>query len=144
MHSPTRELGPCMERAGFLFSHDCPRVADRQCSHCLKAICDEHSHLVDEEMLCTHCASNDEDDDEDEGTEGELPDSWEDEPNPYLYSSYYYRDYGYYGHGSWGHDLVHDPNDFTEADGESLRSESTEGSEHFEGSERFEEDMGGS
>lgn len=144
MPPPSTPLGPCQERAGFLFAHECTRLATQPCARCLKAICEGHSHPVDEELLCTTCATNDDDDDEEsEGTEGEMPDSWEDEdePNPYLYSSYYYRDYGYYGHGSWGHDLVPDPNDFTEADGESLRDE---GTETFEGSERFEEDMGGS
>ena len=136
---PPHQLGPCQDKAGFLFAHDCPRSAAQECTRCLKAICDGHSHLVDEVLLCTGCASNDDDDDEeDEGTEGELPDAWEDEPSPYLSSSYYYRDYGYYGHGSWGHDLVPDPNDFTEADGESLRNEGSESSELFE------EDMGGS
>jgi hypothetical protein len=135
------QLGPCQERAGFLFSHECPRLASHICTECTKVICDEHSQLMDGTQVCIGCATDDDDDEDDEGTEGELPDSWEDEPNPYLASSYYYRDYGYYGHGSWGHDLVHDPNDFTEADGESLRNE---GSESFEGSDSFEEDMGGS
>ena len=141
MSPPSIPLGPCEERAGFLFAHECSSLATQPCGRCLKAICEGHSHLVAEELLCTSCFNDDDDDEDDEGTEGELPDSWEDEPNPYLYSSYYYRDYGYYGHGSWGHDLVHDPNDFTEADGESLRNE---GSESFEGSDSFEEDMGGS
>jgi hypothetical protein len=67
--------------------------------------------------------------------EAEASEESEDTTNPYLYSSYYYRDYGYYGHGSSGHDILHDPDDFTEADGESLRAE---------GSQPFEEDMGGS
>lgn len=58
------------------------------------------------------------------------------EPNPYLYSSHYYRGHGYYGRGYWGHDVLNDPNDFTEADGESLRSKARH--------DDFEEDMVGS
>lgn len=131
------QFSSCQERAGFLFAHDCSRPAAQQCTRCAKPICAGHTHSVNAELLCTGCARNEDDNEdvEDTGSETGSSGEAEDATNPYLYSSYYYRDYGYYGHGAWGHDIVHDPDDFTEADGEPLRTE---------GSERFEEDMGGS
>jgi hypothetical protein len=134
MSPPFQEtLDPCQERAGFLFAHDCPRPATQQCDRCAKPICTRHGHPAESgELLCTTCfkgqhASEDEPD-------SDVPLD-EESDNPYLYSSYYYRGHGYYGRGHWGHDVLHDPNDFTEADGESLRANVQRD---------FEEDMGGS
>jgi hypothetical protein len=77
----------------------------------------------DGELLCTRCGAEDSDEDEDSDS-----DTSEDDP------SYYYEGYGYYGPSSPG-SQGQDPNDFTEADGESLRHEDDAS---------FEEDLGGS
>jgi hypothetical protein len=122
MPPPPQSFGACQERAGFLFAHDCPRSATLSCTRCAKPICSEHSRFVEEEELCVECARAAQADPDDD--------------DPLLYSSHYYDDYGHYGPGSWGHDALHDPNDFTEADGEALRGEQRPGD--------FEEDMQGS
>ena len=134
MSSSFESRGPCLERAGFLFAHDCPRPATQQCVRCFKAICAEHGHTADEQVLCTECFR------------ASLRGSGEEVPSrrppslrdlsPLLFSSYYYRGYGYYGRGAWGHELLNDPNDFTEADGASLRQPAE--------ALHFEEDMQGS
>jgi hypothetical protein len=125
--------GSCQETAGFLFTHDCPRPASRQCALCAKPICAEHAHLTLNEWLCTECVRSQKKgrpgDTSSRATRGLGTD------NPYLYSSYYYNGYGFYGPGAWGHEAF-DPNDFTEADGGSLRVSSS--------THHFEEDMGGS
>jgi hypothetical protein len=135
MSPPFQEsLDPCQERAGFLFAHDCPRPAAQQCARCAKPICTWHGHPSESgEVLCTTCFKEQPASGEGSGSEVPLVEGAD---NPYLYSSYYYRGYGYYGRGYWGHDVLHDPNDFTEADGESLRSKARH--------DDFEEDMGGS
>lgn len=118
----------CQERAGFLFEHDCPRPAVRQCNRCGKPICALHGHPTDTQVLCTGCFK------------AKPPPNVDDESrdNPFLTSSYYYRGYGYYGRDPWVPGLGVDPNDFTEADGESLRAQR----KRRQG--EFEEDMGGS
>jgi hypothetical protein len=127
--------GPCQQSTGFLFSHDCGRPAAAACMKCGKRVCDMHLTALGTELVCSTCAEDD-DDDEDEDEDGDHDsgdsdsDSGPDEDDP----SYYYKDYGYYGPGSaWGRGK--DPNDFTEADGESLRHEEDAS---------FEEDLGGS
>jgi hypothetical protein len=127
-------LDACQERAGFLFAHDCPRPAAQQCARCAKPICTRHGHpSASGEVLCTTCFKEQHVSEGGPGSDAP-PDEVAD--NPYLYSSYYYRGHGYYGRGYWGHDVLNDPNDFTEADGESLRSKARH--------DDFEEDMGGS
>lgn len=112
-------FGPCLETAGFLFSHPCSRPASTECSRCGKRICDEHTSTLEDGLVCASCyRASDESDSEDS-----------DDP------SYYYDDYGYYGSGGWGSGGARDANDFTEADGESLRHEDDAS---------FEEDLGGS
>jgi hypothetical protein len=117
MSPSPQSLGPCLERAGFLFTHDCPRSATQHCTRCSKPICVEHSRITNLDVLCIECAKA-------ERSEAKTTDLREPgELDPFLYSSYYYRGFGFYGHGAWGSDDLHDPNDFTEADGESLRAE---------------------
>ncbi|MFP2903818.1 hypothetical protein ACLESD_01855 [Pyxidicoccus sp. 3LFB2] len=131
--------GTCQESTGFLFSHECGLPAAAACGRCGKRVCDDHLTSMDSELVCETCAENQEDDaDETEsgseaGSEaGSESDSAPDEDAP----SYYYQGYGYYGPGSsWAGSGAKDPNDFTEADGESLRQE---------GDGSFEEDLGGS
>ncbi len=133
--SPEGPPGPCQEKAGFLFAHDCPRPAVQRCAQCDKPICAEHAHPWNDQRVCTACFKATREEDASTGRfRRPHPDA---DADPYLYSSYYYRGYGYYGLGYWGHDLLDDPNDFTEADGMSLR-------EHPQGGHEFEEDMGGS
>jgi hypothetical protein len=98
---------------------------------CAKFICEQHGHLTGTELLCTACARTAA---AESNSESDADDSTLDDP--YLYSSYHYNGYGYYGRGPWQHgEAGPDPDDFTEADGESLRGEA---------SADFEQDMGGS
>jgi hypothetical protein len=122
---------PCQETAGFLFSHPCPRPASTQCTRCAKSICEQHGHTPGAELLCTTCAREDVGQEE----EGDADSGADVAEDPYLYSSYHYNGYGYYGRGPWQGEGGPDPDDFTEADGESLRGE-----EPLD----FEQDMGGS
>lgn len=127
---PLRE-GPCQASTGFLFAHECGQPAAASCPRCGKRVCDTHLVAAAEELVCSTCAEAD-----DEGHEGGTTshsDSAPDEDDP----SYYYKDYGYYGPGSslGGGSSSRDSNDFTEADGESLRHEDDTS---------FEEDLGGS
>ena len=121
---------PCQESTGFLFSHECGQPMAATCGRCGKIVCKDHVTFAEAETLCLSCA---EADDEDDGGEADGDtDSSLDEDDP----SYYYKDYGYYGPGSvWGRGSSNDSNDFTEADGESLRNEDDAS---------FEEDLGGS
>lgn len=123
--------GPCQQSTGFLFAHDCGQPAAAACMQCGKRVCDLHLTSLGTELVCPTCAEND---DDDEGASDSNSDSAAaaDEDDP----SYYYEDYGYYGSGSaWGRGGGKDPNDFTEADGASLRNEEDAS---------FEEDLGGS
>jgi hypothetical protein len=123
--------GPCQQSTGFLFSHECGLPAAATCPRCGKRVCDAHLSALGGELVCTSCAETGEEEGADEESGGDAgSDVSEDDP------SYYYRDYGYYGPGSaWAKDGGRDPNDFTEADGESLRHEEDAS---------FEEDLGGS
>ncbi|HZI12394.1 MAG TPA: hypothetical protein VE153_18570 [Myxococcus sp.] len=121
-------MPPCEEQGGFLFSHGCGQPAGARCMRCGKQVCDAHLVMEEGEMLCQTCADGEEGEEGDEGGDGSS--TSEDDP------SYYYDDYGYYGSGSsWSSGGSRDPNDFTEADGQSLRNEDDAA---------FEEDLGGS
>ncbi|NOJ80643.1 hypothetical protein [Myxococcus xanthus] len=113
----------CQENVGFLFSHGCGSPAAMTCMRCAMPLCELHVTSVGAEMLCATCARQHED------YAGERSGVDEDHP------SYYYDNYGYYGSASSGSGRAHDANDFTEADGASLRHEDDAS---------FEEDMGGS
>ncbi len=125
--------GPCEQTTGFLFSHECGVPAAAACPRCGKRVCDAHLSAVGGELLCTTCAEEEDEDADDAESEGDADsDASTDEDDP----SYYYQDYGAYGPGSaWSRGGGTDPNDFTEADGESLRHEEDAS---------FEEDLGGS
>jgi cobalamin biosynthesis protein CobT len=122
-------LPPCELEGGFLFSHECGQPAGAQCMRCSKRVCDAHLTASEGgEMLCQTCAEGEEDDEGDDVDDSSSHS--DDDP------SYYYEDYGYYGSGSsWNSGASKDPNDFTEADGQSLRNEDDAA---------FEEDLGGS
>ena len=121
----------CLETSGFLFSHSCERAAATQCMRCQKPVCALHMRMPDgAETLCVSCARTA--DNGDENRDASNSAYADDDP------SYYYDGYGYYGRGAWttaGGSRSHDKNDFTEADGESLRREDDAS---------FEEDLGGS
>lgn len=134
MTSSPETLGPCQESAGFLFSHDCPRRAHQQCLRCQKPICTEHAHPLQDGVHCTTCARAHLQTPKAARQLGAPPKG--SDLHPLLFPSYYYRGHGYYGQGAWGHELLQDPHDFTEADGEALRQRKA--------TEHFEEDMEGS
>lgn len=125
--SDPRRKGFCEERSGFLFSHDCPRIAVNECSSCGKSICQDHTVVIEQNLVCTTCAKN--------RWRRSDTESQEDRPygdqrhSPFFYHSYY-SGWGSYGRGYWGHRQYHDPHDFTEADGESLMVGSEEDFEH--------------
>jgi hypothetical protein len=113
-------LGKCKEKSGFLFSHACKRDAISNCAKCGKAICEEHTHEFENQLLCTSCVNRN----------LKRRESREDRVHyhdPYFYWYGRYHGYGYYGPGSWGYrhhvHHYHDRDDFTEADGQSLNEE---------------------
>ncbi len=129
------EPGICNERSGFLFSHECNLPPYGTCSRCQKPICADHSHeLVNRPgvMLCTSCVKKEQKQHQRGGTgksrhrRDRHDDYYDYGEEPYFYGGYYYgREYydSEYGGGR------HDPNDFTEADAESLAGEIDEGFE---------------
>ena len=121
------DIGMCNERSGFLFSHECYRPTVESCNSCQKPVCEDHSHKIEGTVLCTACAKKDRQRrGRDESGRRYSHSDYYDDHDPYFYGGYYYG-YGYYGsyHGS----SRGDPDDFTEADAESLASETDEGFE---------------
>jgi hypothetical protein len=120
----------CLETSGFLFSHPCERGSASLCARCQKPICALHTRMLEDGTVCVSCARSSDNGDENRDRDNDSSYA-EDDP------SYYYDDYGYYGRDAWGSSgsSSRDSNDFTEADGESLRRED-------DGA--FEEDLGGS
>lgn len=144
LHQRTR----CAERAGFLFRHACPYDAISSCDACGKAICQEHVQQVDPAELknraklddgvratgraeiCIACAKQLGQNDRSSVHQNR------DDYDPFWYSHSYYPGYYLYGPGHWGsafgsHDAAaHDRNDFSEADGNSLRADGDDAFEH--------------
>ena len=143
----TWEPGICNEKAGFLFRHACLQLPTGSCQSCGKPICEKHSRLFDDANLCIDCARHYRDQ-----SRGHY-DGYHD---PYFYGGYYYHGYNDYSGDHWGGETfqqqttverpLHDVNDFTEADSESLlesvgeETANDEVDEGFEG-EDFESDM---
>ncbi|MEK6236139.1 MAG: hypothetical protein N2C14_15645, partial [Planctomycetales bacterium] len=104
------------------------------CGQCEKPICQNHGSDVNGVTLCTTCAKRGLA--AEGGTSGgghssrRYRDSYHDDP--YYYGPTYYSGYGRHSHRR-GNSGTHDPDDFTEADAESMR---------HEGDEEFEHDMG--
>ena len=125
---PEKEWQPdkCNEKAGFLFSHECDRPPSAKCTHCTKPICKKHTTRRQDgvTLLCTACTKKAAA--EDPG--GSHSYSHDD---PYYYGSHYYGDRYYddrYDRRSSYDDRYstsrrNDPQDFTEADSESLVAE---------------------
>lgn len=72
---------PCQETAGFLFAHRCKLPATAVCSTCGKAICVQHTRIVNGLTSCIGC-----------GRAGGATDP----DDPYDYSSTVYTDYHAY------------------------------------------------
>jgi len=117
--------GYCQDSAGFLFSHRCDRRSAHQCQGCPKVVCNDHVYRrTDGRILCATCAKIEfaaqyKKDDPKKGAEQE--------GYPYFFPDAYYKGFGEFPAGAWGHGLLQagkrDPNDFTEADGKSLKKE---------------------
>ncbi len=145
----------CAERSGFLFKHNCDRMAEHECQQCGKKICQRHtvSTTSGEEVVgassalslaCTTCAKQ----------RGRI--QGEGYESSYYYGHTYYNGWGrhHYSHSSSPTEVPtdpstppavpvmasaetpdYDPNDLTEADGEATE---------VPGDEGFETDMEGS
>lgn len=135
---PTQESwtpGRCNETSGFLFRHECGEMPMRQCQLCGKPLCEKHAYETVDGSMCTTCFKKQNQD---------LPGNRMHDDDPNFYGDRYYRGYGHFGQGYWGyawlgphgthhhHRRHHDPQDFTEADAESL---------NMMGDEDFESDM---
>lgn len=111
--------GICNEKAGFLFSHACPKAAEADCQKCGKPVCRDHMRESRGRALCINCTRKEQDD---------RDDYYDDH---YFYGGYHYDGYYDYSSGHWGATTYymmthHDRDDFTEADAASLASESSE------------------
>lgn len=126
------DLGVCNENAGFLFKHRCSNPTSLNCKKCNKPICGEHSRTAEAAVWCIECAKkrSQVDNTRDSNHHRDYDD------DPYFYGHQNYNGYGaYYGYqhyygnhygdhmGSHSYSQAHDPNDFTEADAESLQEE---------------------
>ena len=121
------EMGICNEKSGFLFSHECYRSPEASCDSCQKPVCEDHSHEIEGIVLCTACAKKDRQRrGRDESGQRYGHSRYHNDHDPYFYGGYYYG-YGYYD--SYQGSSRGDPDDFTEADAESLTSEMDEGFE---------------
>ena len=119
----------CNEKSGFLFSHKCELLPMQRCSRCQKPICNQHSHEDTgrgTSIFCTTCIKKFEADNHTDHHRHRHDD-------PYFYGGYHYGS-DYYDGASQS---VTDPNDFTDADAESLSAQLA--SNDFE--ESFENDM---
>ncbi|MDA7541201.1 hypothetical protein N8639_00005, partial [bacterium] len=140
----------CNETSGFLFKHRCSNRASLNCKKCNKPICGEHSRTADTAIRCIECAKKKSQGDQSRNLDNSNVDHRGYDNDPYFYGHRNYNGYGaYYGYqhyygnhygghtgrhtgdhtGSIAHSQMHDPNDFTEADAESLQDE---GMEDFE------------
>ena len=127
----TWNQGICNEKSGFLFSHECFLASAANCSRCQKPVCQDHSHeIVDHpgDFLCTSCTKKDlqRHPGKSRGASRSSRPDHDDYDEPYFYGGYYYGSVYYDNH--YGSRSA-DPNDFTEADAESLTSEMDEGFE---------------
>lgn len=123
----------CNETSGFLFSHDCDRRPIKKCDQCMKPICEEHTcefAMPEETALCTSCAKSKQQPNQTAGGRGGNSRHHRDDHDtydPYFYGGYYYGS-GYH-HGGYMSASRSDPNDFTEADSQSLVGDPSEGFE---------------
>jgi len=134
------DTGICNEKSGFLFSHECFQPPDYQCMNCQKPVCSDHGHeLLDDErngVLCTSCVKKDRKQlgkrqaRELRHGSGRYDDTYDSYDEPYFWGGYYYGA-THQSSEAWGR--ANDPNDFTEADAESLQA--------VDGGEEFETDM---
>lgn len=120
----------CCDKSGFLFKHACDREPVDHCQFCGRPVCEEHAVVRDDQATCSTCLSKRIGRGR-RGGRGYVDDDW-----PYVYGPWHYSGYDYgrssHAHQSYSHASTSDPNDFTEADGESLQAS---------GNESFEADM---
>ena len=109
----------CNDRAGFLFSHDCPYPPVNECQQCGRPICDEHTRYnANSEPTCVSGMKT-------AATSDDSIDHRNQDNDPYFYGDTHYRGYGNYSHGYWGHSSYRsashgDSRDFTAGDSEGL------------------------
>ena len=119
--------GQCCDKSGFLFKHACDREPIDHCCFCGRPICQEHAVVRDDRVMCSTCLSK-RLRGVSRGGGRSVHEDW-----PYIYGPWHYSGYDYgrssHAHESYSHASASDPNDFTEADGESLR---TSGNDAFE------------
>ncbi|MBM83489.1 MAG: hypothetical protein CMJ78_23265 [Planctomycetaceae bacterium] len=131
------ESNVCNDKSGFLFSHKCDRTPSEVCTICDKPICEDHTEMSEGDPMCKSCVKVDLRKRGRREMSSRFGPSRVERDDPYYYGGYYYNGFGYYRRGHWGydeyHEAIHDGNDFTEADAESLG---------FEGDADFENDMG--
>lgn len=132
--------GGCGETSGFLFKHACRNDPANNCGKCEKVICVEHSHIENDEAMCTTCARKQVGKSGFDSGKGRRRHRSTYYDDPYFYDMRYYSGYGHYD-SSWGvrshhrHHHHHDRDDFTEADGQSFNDP---------GDADFEDDMSAS
>ncbi len=113
----------CNDRAGFLFSHDCPYPPVNECKQCGRPICDDHTRYNEaSEPTCVSCSKAGIASKPIRRIPGRRDSQYDD---PYFYSYGHYHGYGYYGPGYWGHSSYHsashgDDRNFTAGDSEVL------------------------
>jgi len=82
----------CKERSGFLFAHDCDRIASSSCIECQKQICHMHTRTTERGALCISCHKK-------AGKAEAASPSREGrryEGDPFGYGDMYYDNYNYY------------------------------------------------
>ena len=138
----------CQDTAGFLFKHACSNAATGECAQCGKRICKAHTKAGERGMpFCVGCLKQElaqggksqRPSDMGRRAKGKRRRGRSYDQDPYFYGDSHYEGYGSYRRGHWGHGYYqrsrHDPNDFSEADGEAFATEGDEG---------WENDMGAS
>src|SRR5262245_28075489 len=101
---PQYRAGECGETSGFLFSHRCGEFALNVCGQCQKPICQQHTVVEQDLLLCTTCAK-------DRMQSGNVTNRDRYRDDPYFYSSYH----------SYPMAMGHASSDFTDADEQALR-----------------------
>lgn len=114
----------CNDRAGFLFSHQCPYPPVNECRQCGRPICDDHTRYNEaSEPVCVTCSKSAVTGKPQRQRPGDSRTDYYDDP--YFYGHTHYTGYGYYGPGYWGHRSYHsassgDHRNFTAGDSEVL------------------------
>jgi len=96
----------CNDRAGFLFSHDCPYPPVNECRQCQRPVCDSHTRYNEaSEPVCVTCSKSVVSAKPTQRRPGDARPYYDSDPYFYGYTHYY--GYGHYGRGYWGHNSYH-------------------------------------